>query len=466
MITAAVDLGTTSVRVGLFDEAGRRLTLLQAPLPSVFPRPGQVEQDPDLLVSLPLELLRQTMAEARVTAADVGAMGIACQRGTIIAWDAESTRPVTPAIGWQDSRTRGRVDELRAIGIPVNTMASCTKIEWLLQEHEPARAAHRAGRLRIGTVDTWLTWALSGGEAFVTDPSNAGATGLYDSGQRDWSEGALDLFHVDRSVLAEVVATAAPVARIRADHLGVELPITARAGDQQAACFAHGLGEGEAKLTLGTSAMLDVRLGSEVPPRPDGAHVLPLWRIGDAEPSLIEGTVATAGGTIEWLMRMGLLGSIELLDDMVAAGRESVLMVPALAGLGTPHDDSAARGVTVGIDLGTEPADIVAGAVEGIAQRCAEVADALGVGPRIRVDGGLSRSPAVLQRIADATGRVISPAVDPETTLAGAARLAAAVGAELPVAELDEPFEPELDDIERARRRARFTAAVEAARSR
>ncbi len=461
---AGIDLGTTSVRVGLFDGDGARLVVTQSALPSLFPAPDRVEQDPDLLVSLPLDLLKRAIAEAGITVEDVAGIGLACQRGTFVGWDAATGEAVAPAIGWQDRRTQPGVDELRAAGIPVNTMASCTKMGWLLTQHDGARAALSQGSLRIGTIDTWITWVLTGGEAFVTDPSNAGATGLYDGLRREWSEPALDLFGIDGALLPEVVDSASIVGETRPELLGTAIPIASRVGDQQAACFAHRMSEGGAKLTLGTSAMLDVGVGANPAPPPAGAHVLPLWRIGSREPSCVEGSIAAAGGAIEWLVRVGLLGSVSELDDTAARGRDGITMVPALAGLGTPHDDSSTRATFAGIGLDTTPADLVLGVVDGIAMRCAELADALGVTAAIPVDGGMSRSRIVLQRIADATGRAILPAQDPETTLTGAAMMAASVvgGATTtgPV-ELGPAVEPETTEAERDDRRGRFAAMIE-----
>lgn len=462
-VVAGVDLGTTSVRVGLFDSDGSILATAQAPLASTFPSPGWVEQDPELLVSIPLDLLRSVLADARISAADVDGIGFACQRATFVAWDANTGVPVISALGWQDRRTQGRVDELRAMGIPATTLASCTKMEWLLAEYPDAMATHAKGRLRVGTVDSWLTWTLTGGESFITDPSNASATGLYDIGRRDWSTPALDLFHIDRSVLPDVTDTASVVGETPAHLLGHPVPLAARAGDQQAACFAHGLGVDDAKLTLGTSAMLDVVLGPDPPSTPPGAHVLPLWRLGDSEPTCLEGSIPAAGGAVEWLVRIGLLDDVADLDRVAAEGRGDITMVPALAGLGTPHDLSAARASFSGISLDTGPADLVLGVLDGLAHRCAELADALEVHDVLPVDGGLTRSKVFIQRLADATGRSIVAAVDPETTLRGAAKLAARATVDdadfSPVA-VCSPVESAISVDERNTRRDAFATAL------
>ncbi len=468
-VVAGIDLGTTSVRVGLFESDGSIRASAQAPLGSAFPSPGRVEQDPDLLFSIPLDLLRRALDEADLPASEVAAIGLACQRATFLGWSARTGAALTPAIGWQDNRTQVRVDQLRREGIPVTTLASCTKMEWLLAEIPAARSAHERGDLLVGTIDSWLTWKLTEGQAFITDPSNASATGLYDLRRGDWSAPALDLFHIDRSVLPEVTTTAATVGTTASALLGHPIPVASRAGDQQAACFAHQISEGEAKLTLGTSAMLDVANGTTPGPVPVGAHILPLWRLEahgeQTEPSCVEGSIPTAGAAVEWLVRMGLLGAIDQLDPIASRGSGLVTMVPALAGLGTPHDVSAARASFSGISLDTEPADLVLGVLDGLAHRCAELADALGVDENLPVDGGLSRSRVFLRRLADATGRNIIAARDPETTLLGAARLAAvAIGDDnfSPVVS-HRAIEPSTSSDERESRRSDFAAAVSAA---
>jgi glycerol kinase len=279
----------------------------------------------------------------------------------------------------------------------------------------------------------------------------------------------MDLFQIDAAVLPEVTNTASVAGMMRLEVGGHPIPVAARVGDQQAACFAHGVREGQAKFTLGTSAMLDVGLGADWPKPPAGAHVLPLWRLTEGhqtvEPSCVEGSIAAAGASVEWLVRLGLLTAVTELDHAAMRGRSGVTVVPALAGLGTPHDHNAARGVVIGLALDTEPADIALAVVEGIAQRGAEVAEALGIDSPLPVDGGLSRSTVLLQRLADATGQPVLPALDPETALRGAAMLAAIstdYRGMMGEVELGDPVLPACSLDERQGRRARFAAAVEA----
>ena len=441
-LVAALDIGTTTIRLGLFEidlgrelglgpdlGRGERLAIARASLDHSVPFAGAVEQDPAAFVAEARRLWDAVLAAAGVTSAEVGALGIANQRATIVCWSSATGQALRPAVGWQDARSADAVAELVTSGIPVNTSASCTKMRWLL-DHDPVVAAAAAdGTLRMGTVDSWMTWALSDGTAFVTDPGNAAATGLYDPRLGDWSAGALDLFGVPRGPLAEVVASDADVgAALLLDPDG-GVRLTARLGDQMAACAAHRLEPGGAKITLGTSAMLDVHAGTAPGPAPGGCYTLPLWRRTGAdgattEEFMFEGSINTAGSVIEWLVRIGLLERVEALDAVAAEGRPGAArFVPALAGLGTPHHDPAARGEWTGLALDTTGPDLVRAVVEGIADRVAELADHMGA-RSLAVDGGLSRSQVLVDALF-ARGLDARRAGDDEATLRGAAEIAA-----------------------------------------
>lgn len=467
-LIAAVDLGTTTARAGLFNPSGDPVATARQQVASSHPFPGAVEQDPAALVSAVVELLQTAISDAGATASDIAALGIANQRSTVVAWDADGGEPLRPAIGWQDTRTADRVAEFVAQGIPLTTSAACSKLEWLVTTDDAVRAATSRGSLRLGTVDTWLTWALSGGAGHVTDPSNAGATGLYDLHTGDWSPGALELFGVPREPLATVVASDAVIGTTSADLLGAEIPLAARIGDQQSACVAHGIVDGAAKLTLGTSAMLDVGTGELPADAPPGTYTLPLWRREadgmSTEEFMIEGSVQTAGAAVEWMVAMGLLRSVDKLDEVADEGRPGPILVPALAGLGSPWQNPTARGLVAEVGLDTRPADVVRAAVHGIADRVTDVAEALGVSDTLLVDGGLSRSRLMVQAVADATGLAVRPARDPETTLRGAAILAgAAVGAELAPATYRDEVGPTTTDEDRRARRQGWRSWVKAA---
>jgi glycerol kinase len=430
-LVAGLDVGTTTIRLGIFDPAsGDRLAIARETLDLSVPFAGALEQDPAAFVAATLRLWEVALAEAGVTPREVGAVGIANQRATIVCWSSVTGDALRPAVGWQDARSAGAVAELVAQGIPVNTSASCTKMRWLL-DHDPVVAAAAAdGTLRMGTVDSWMTWALSGGRVFVTDPGNAAATGMYDPGIGGWSDGALDLFGVPREPLADVVASDAHVGEALLLDPDGGTALTARLGDQMAACAAHRLVAGEAKITLGTSAMLDVHAGPAPGPAPAGCYTLPLWRRTLAgsdvpiEEFMFEGSINTAGSVVEWLARIGLLDRVDALDAVASRGRPgAVTFVPALAGIGSPHHDPTARGEWTGLALDTTRADMVRAVVEGIADRVAELAAHMNV-HALAVDGGLSRSQVMVDAMAD-RGLDARRSTDHEASLRGAAEFAA-----------------------------------------
>ncbi len=427
-LTAAIDVGTTTVRAAVFDGDGERLSIARATLGSQHPFAGAVEQDPEEIVSTAVDVFNRSLAEAGVQAADVEALGITNQRSSVVAWDADTGRALRPLIGWQDTRTSERVAEFMSAGIPLNTSASCTKLEWLMANDDAVGRASANNSLRFGTVDTWLTWALSGGAVHVTDPSNAGATGCYDLYGGDWSSDVLALFGVPREAMATVVASDEIVGHCNPELVGAAIPLAARCGDQMAACMAHGMVDGTAKLTLGTSGMLDVGTGSTIADAPAGCYALPLCRRTVdgviVDEFLVEGSILTVGSVIEWLVRAGLLDRVENLDQVAASGSPGVDFVPSLAGLGSPHHDPEARGAVRGIGLETTAADIVLAALTGIATRVAELTAHMGITGPLLVDGGLSQSQVLLGAIRETTSLEIHPAPDHETTVRGIALLA------------------------------------------
>jgi len=427
-LVAGLDVGTTTIRLGLFDPTtGERVAFAHEKLGLSVPFAGAVEQDAGEFVAATQRLWAQVIDEAGVSSSAIASLGIANQRATIVCWSSATHEPLRPAVGWQDARTAEAVAEFVAQGIPVNTSASCTKMKWLTDNDPAVAAAAADGTLRMGTVDSWMTWALSHGSAFVTDPGNAAATGMYDAGSGDWSDGALGLFGVSRTPLAEVVASDANVGTASLLDPDAAIALVTRLGDQMAACAAHGLAPGEAKLTLGTSAMLDVHAGRAPEAAPAGCYTLPLWRrttpTEAVEEFMFEGSVNTAGSVIEWLVRIGLLERVEDLDSVAASGRRgAVAFVPALAGLGSPHHQPSARGEWTGLALDTTREDMVRAVVEGIADRVAELAAHLGV-TDLAVDGGLSRS-VVLSEAIESRGLAVRHGVDHEASLRGAALFA------------------------------------------
>ena len=424
----ALDLGSTSVRALLVAASGSICARAQRPLSAAFPRRGWVEQDPNEMWRLGVEALREVMSRTSVDPHEVAALGVVTQRATAHCWDAVTGEPLAPAISWQDTRTAERVRALRDLGLPINTLATATKFEWLLRNESRVGEAAREGRLRLGTPDAWLTSRLTSSGAHVTDPGSASCTALLDSTAGDWAPGLLELFHVPHEVLPEVVATSQVVGTTHRDLLGAPIAVAARAGDQQAAAFAQGVhAKGQAKLTLGTSAMLDLHVGSApVVPEP-GSYPLVLWGLGDSELAhCLEASVITAGAALDWLAELGVGADAGEVDRLAreADSTGGVLFVPALQGLGSPFLDESATAMFAGLTRGSGRSELARAVLEGVAHRCVDLCETLKPAGELPADGGLARSDFLLQAIADLGGVEILRAAEPETTGLGAAFLA------------------------------------------
>jgi len=467
----ALDLGTTSVRALVLRD-GEVVGRADSVLTTRYPGPGRVEQAPEEMLESGVAVMREALETAGIAAGEIAGLGIVSQRSTAIAWDARSGEPLAPAIGWQDRRNLSRVEALSRGGMPISTLASATKFEWLL-EHVPAvRAAAEARRLRLGNPDAWLGDRLSGGAVFATDAGHASCTGLYVNRKAAWSPRALAFFGLEPGWLPELVPTSGVVGALDPRWLGAAIPLAARAGDQQAACYGQGVREpGQAKLTLGTSAMLNVHVGEDTRAAAPGCHLLPLWELPDGERAFcLEGTVITAASTLDWCVEIGLLGSAEELEYVLEQepGTGGVSFVPALQGLGTPLMDGDARALVVGLTRGSTAHQLVRAAAEGVAHRCVDMCDVLGLGREpLSVDGGLARCDAFLQILADLLGRPVVRSHETETTAIGAALLAGlAVGSAFPsTSGASERLEPQRDPAWREASRAHWRRALERAQS-
>jgi glycerol kinase len=472
----ALDLGTTGVRALVVAADASVRARAYRTLGVAYPAPGRVEQDPDEMWQASVGVMREALGEARADAADLAGIGVVNQRSTAIAWDRTSGRPLAPAIGWQDQRTAERVAWFTERGIPLNTLASATKFEWWSQNDAPEAAAVRDAaaqeRLCLGTPDSWLTWNLTGGAEHVTDPGNASCTALYDLASGGWAEVLLGLFGQEAKTLPRLVGTSEVVGETPRDLLGAPVPVAARAGDQQAACFAQGAHTaGAAKLTLGTSAMLDLHTGAETAAPLPGTYPLALWRLADGSTAFcLEGTVITAGSAVEWLVDLGLAPDAAAVDRLAreAGSSGGALFVPALQGLGSPFLRGDARGLITGLTRGTTAAQLARATLDGVAQRCVDVADALDLREQtLRVDGGLGRSDFLVQRIADLSGSEVRRAAETETTALGAAFLAGLATGLFDGPEACRPaepprrFEPEWPASKREAARAVWARAIE-----
>ena len=440
----ALDQGTTSSRAIVFTETGAIAGVAQQELTTFFPSPGLVEHDPDEIWTTQLATARRAMAEARIRAEDVAAVGITNQRETVVLWERASGRPLHRAIVWQDRRTVDFLAGLRhagheasvreRTGLLLDPYFSGSKITWLLDHVPGARARAEAGELAVGTVDSWLVSRLTGGAAHITDVSNASRTLLFDIQRGEWDQALLELFRVPRALLPEVRASSGVVAETDRAIFGRSLPLAGIAGDQQAALFGQLCTRpGMVKNTYGTGCFMLMHTGEQAIPSRNNLLTTVAWRLG-AQPMdyALEGSVFVAGAAIQWL-RDGLkvISAAPDVNALAASVPDSggVFVVPAFAGLGAPHWDPRARGAIVGLTRGITAAHIARATLESIGYQVADVlramvADAGTPVAELRVDGGAAASDLLMQFQADILGVAVQRPRITETTALGAAYLA------------------------------------------
>jgi glycerol kinase len=434
-----IDEGTSAVKAVVYDEnleqlgEGRREKALQ------HPKPGWVEQDPEEILDAVVGATADAMADAP---GEIVACGLDHQGESVLAWDAESGEPITPVVTWQDKRSQEILDALEAdgraetvkqrSGMPLDPYFSAGKLAWLLQNDDAVAAARDAGTLRLGTVDSFLCQRLGAG--FATDVSTASRTQLAVPGEPDWDDELLEIFGVPKEALPALEDTAGDLGVLAHESWPAELPLRARLVDQQAALAGAGCVErGLIKATYGTGVFVLAHVGDE---RPDGVGGLvptAAWRVDGRVEYALDGGVFTAGALLEWMTRdLGLAEDPPALAALAAEVEDSdgVRVLPALAGMGAPWWRSDAKAVFAGLTGRTRPGHIARAALEAIAWRVADVlaviAEASPV-EALRVDGGLTNDPLLLQLQADTGGIPVEPgAVD--ATAAGSAALAA-VGA-------------------------------------
>jgi glycerol kinase len=479
-----IDEGTSSTRAVLVEADGRFTRLAQHDLTTRFPEPGRVEQDAAEIWDLTRRAVGEAMAghERRVRA-----VGITNQRETIVAWDRASGEPLAPAIVWQDRRTADACTSLREAGhepavqkltgLLLDPYFSATKIRWMLDHHPALREA--GDRLCLGTIDAWLMFNLTAG-AHVSDATNASRTALMTL-EGGWNDGLCDLFGVPRAALPEIVDCAGPIGATAPDLFGRAIPITGMAGDQQSAaigqaCFAVG----DTKATFGTGAFILTHAGSEPATSANRLLSTVAWQIDGARAYALEGSLFVAGQMIKWMRDE--LGMVESSAETAALARSiadcgGVTIVPAFTGLGAPHWRPDARGAILGLTLGTGKAQLVRAALEAVVNQSAELQRAFAADgvtwSSLRIDGGMAANDFLAQDLADLLSIPVERPANVESTVMGAAILAA-VGCGLH-SDLEEAskamrgdvtkFAPSMDEHKRSGRMARWDKAVEAVMS-
>ncbi len=490
-VVLALDQGTTSSRAVVFDRGGRALASAQREFPQHFPKPGWVEHDPQAIWDTQLAVARQALARARLSAADVAAIGIANQRETTMLWERRTGAPIHRAIVWQDRRTadycarlkaKSRARDIhRATGLYPDPYFSASKIKWILDNVHGARARARKGELAFGTVDSWLLWKLSGGALHATDPGNASRTLLFNLHNREWDENLLRMFNVPRAILPDVASSSGIVGETAPGLFGRPIPIAGIAGDQQAALFGQaGLLPGAIKNTYGTGCFMLMNTGRKPKLSRHGLLSTVAWTLPGRVNYALEGSVFIGGAVVQWL-RDGL-GLIRKAADVEALARKApdsgdVYFVPAFAGLGAPHWDPYARGAITGLTRGSTSAHIARAALEAIAFQVADVLDVMRreAGQDIaelRVDGGAAANNLLLQFQADLLQiPVLRPRIL-ETTAFGAAMLAGAAVGFWPDPEAaaatwrpERVFEPAMTSDEADFRRRRWSDALARAKA-
>ena len=437
----ALDQGTTSSRAIVFDKRGGIVAVAQQEFRQIFPKPGWVEHDANEIWATQLNVARQALTKAGLSANDIAAIGITNQRETTVVWDRGTGKPIGNAIVWQDRRTAAVCDKLKArglasmirrkTGLVVDAYFSGTKLQWILENVPGAKAKAKAGRLAFGTIDSWLVWNLTAGRRHLTDASNASRTMLFNLRTGDWDEDLLKLFHVPRSVLPEVVSSSEVYGETTL--LGAPIPIAGIAGDQQAALFGQACTQpGMVKNTYGTGCFMLMHTGTKRIASKNNLLTTVAWKIGGRTEYALEGSIFIAGAVVQWLRDgLGIIKSSSEVESLAAQVPDNggVYLVPALAGLGAPHWDPYARGAILGLTRGSTRAHIARAALEGIAFQVADVLRAMQNDSKIRlqelrVDGGACANNLLLQVQADLLGvPVIRPRVS-ETTALGAAYLA------------------------------------------
>ena len=483
----AIDQGTTSSRAIVFDAQMRAVASAQEEFPQHFPDSGWVEHDPADLWSSVAGVCRAAIERAGLAPADIAAIGITNQRETVVVWERATGRPIHRAIVWQDRRTAETCRRLREAGhealitertgLLLDPYFSGTKLAWLLDHVEGARARAARGELLFGTVDSYLIWRLTDGAVHATDATNAARTLLYDIRKGCWDADICALLDIPMAMLPEVRDSAADFGTSRPDLFGRPVPILGVAGDQQAAtvgqaCFRPGM----LKSTYGTGCFAVLNTGDQLVRSSNRLLTTIAYRLDGKVTYALEGSIFVAGAVVQWL-RDGLKIIREAKETQPLAEsadpNQRVYLVPAFVGLGAPYWDADCRGAIFGLTRGTGPAELARAALESVGYQTRDLLQAMiadypqAAEVVLRVDGGMTASDWGMQFLADILGAPVDRPTVSETTALGAAWLAGMKAGVYPDAEtfaqtwaLDRRFEPRLPAAEREARYEGWKDAV------
>jgi glycerol kinase len=483
----AMDQGTTSSRSVLFGHDGTIVAVAQQEFPQILPHPGHVEHDPEAIWDSQLATARAVLQQAGIGPQDVAAIGVTNQRETTILWDAQTGKPVGPAIVWQSRVTADLCTQLKADGVEpvfrektglvVDAYFSGTKIKHLLDSQQGLRERAQRGEILFGTVDTFLIWRLTGGAVHATDYSNASRTLIFNIHSLEWDDELLKILDIPRAMLPEVKPSSCIYGETTADMFGQPIPIAGVAGDQQAATFGQAcFTPGMAKNTYGTGCFMLMNTGTTPVASKNQLLTTIGWGLDDEVVYCLEGSIFIAGAVVQWLRDgLGLISTSSEVEALAATvdDSEGVIVVPAFVGLGAPYWDPSARGAILGLTRGTKAGHLARAAIESMAFQSRDVLDAMTLDAELelaalRVDGGASVNDSLMQFQADLLDVVVRRPVVSETTALGVAYLAGlAVGFWHDANDvtnnwaLDREFVPQMQASESDQRYAVWKQAVE-----
>ncbi|QCY38599.1 glycerol kinase [Staphylococcus haemolyticus] len=485
----SIDQGTTSSRAILFDKEGDIKGVAQREFKQYFPKSGWVEHDANEIWTSVLAVMTEVLNENEINADQIEGIGITNQRETTVIWDKNTGRPIYHAIVWQSRQTQSICHELKEqgheetfrnkTGLLLDPYFAGTKVKWILDNVDGAREKAENGDLLFGTIDTWLVWKLSGGEAHITDYSNASRTLMYNIYDLQWDDELLDLLNVPKQLLPEVKESSEIYAHTKDYHFfGQEVPISGIDGDQQAALFGQACFErGDVKNTYGTGGFMLMNTGEEPVKSESGLLTTIAYGLDGKVNYALEGSIFVSGSAIQWL-RDGLriINSAPQSENYATRvdSTDNVYFVPAFVGLGTPYWDSEARGAIFGLSRGTEKEHFIRATLESLCYQTRDVMEAMSKDSKIevnnlRVDGGAVKNNFIMQFQADIVNTAVERPEIQETTALGAAYLAGlAVGfwdSKDEIAnrwQLETEFTPQMSEEDRTKLYKGWKKAVEA----